>query len=338
MKRSERIDALVQLGERLQQEDDYLKAIMHRTQYNNAWFTIENQEKAVRAIAEHFLKADKLDGWLARYDIPEQTDAKTVGLVMAGNIPLVGFHDWLCIFTAGHHAKVKLSDKDQYLFPYLLKLLAEIDKRTASYTEMVDRLSGFDAVIATGSNNSARYFEAYFGRYPHIIRRNRHGVAVLTGEETQGELLELGKDIFQYYGLGCRNVAKLYLPKLYDFDPLLEALHEYREIVMNTKYKNNFDYNYALYTLNKAAFKANGCVMLVEETALQSRIACLHYEQYGTLEEVERDLKARREEIQCVVAQTDTLQRKSYAFGSAQAPELWDYADGKDTLAFLLSL
>lgn len=338
MKRSERIDALVQLGERLQQEDDYLKAIMHRTQYNNAWFTIENQEKAVRAIAEHFLEADKLNDWLARYDIPEQTDAKTVGLVMAGNIPLVGFHDWLCIFTAGHHAKVKLSDKDQYLFPYLLKLLAEIDERAASYTEMVDRLSGFDAVIATGSNNSARYFEAYFGRYPHIIRRNRHGVAVLTGEETQGELLELGKDIFQYYGLGCRNVAKLYLPKPYDFDPLLEALHEYREIVMNTKYKNNFDYNYALYTLNKAAFKANGCVMLVEEPALQSRIACLHYEQYENLEEVERDLKARREEIQCVVAQTDTLQHKSYAFGSAQAPELWDYADGEDTLAFLLSL
>ena len=310
MKRSERIDALVQLGERLQQEDDYLKAIMHRTQYNNAWFTIENQEKAVRAIAEHFLEADKLNDWLARYDIPEQTDAKTVGLVMAGNIPLVGFHDWLCIFTAGHHAKVKLSDKDQYLFPYLLKLLAEIDERTASYTEMVDRLSGFDAVIATGSNNSARYFEAYFGRYPHIIRRNRHGVAVLTGEETQGELLELGKDIFQYYGLGCRNVAKLYLPKPYDFDPLLEALHEYREIVMNTKYKNNFDYNYALYTLNKAAFKANGCVMLVEEPALQSRIACLHYEQYENLEEVERDSES--------TPKGDTVRGSSNGYTTAQ--------------------
>ncbi|NBC07099.1 MAG: acyl-CoA reductase, partial [Bacteroidetes bacterium] len=181
MKRSERLDALVQLGERLQREDDYLKAIMHRTQFNNAWFTIEHQEKAVRAIAEHFLQAGKLEAWLQPYDIPEQTAAKTVGLVMAGNIPLVGFHDWLCIFTAGHRAKVKLSEKDQYLFPYLLKLLTEIDERTASYTEIVGRLSGFDAVIATGSNNSARYFEAYFGRYPHIIRRNRNGVAVLTG-------------------------------------------------------------------------------------------------------------------------------------------------------------
>ncbi len=338
MKLNERIDALVQLGEHLQGEDEYLQAIMHRTHFNNAWFTKENQQNAVQSIARHFLSREQLQQWVSRYDIPEQTDAQTIGLVMAGNIPLVGFHDWLCIFVAGHRAQVKLSEKDQFLFPYLMKILERIDGRTTDYTELTNQLKGFDAVIATGSNNSARYFEAYFGKYPHIIRRNRHGVAVLTGDENKVELQALGQDIFQYYGLGCRNVAKLYVPEGYDFDPLLEALHEYREIVLNNKYKNNFDYNYALFVLNKKPFKANGCVLLVEDPALQSRIACLHYEHYRERTQVEADLNERETEIQCVVAQEGALQRKTYHFGQAQKPALWDYADGEDTLAFLLRL
>lgn len=338
MKRSERLGALVQLGQRLQEDDEYLKAVMHRTQFNNAWFTIEHQEQSVRAIAQHFLQAEKLETWLEHYTLPEETTPQTVGLVMAGNIPLVGFHDWLCVFTAGHKAKVKLSEKDQYLFPYLMKLLAQIDERTQAYTEIVDRLSSFDAVIATGSNNSARYFEAYFGKYPHIIRRNRNGVAVLTGEETKEELLALGKDVFQYYGLGCRNVSKLYVPQDYTFEPLLEALYEYREVVLNSKYKNNFDYNYALHMLNKVPFKSNGCTLLIEAPPLQSRIACLHYEHYGQLIEAEEDLAARADEVQCVVAKEGQLKRDTFPFGRAQTPELWDYADGEDTLSFLLQL
>jgi hypothetical protein len=338
MNKAERLSALAQLGQRLQEKDEYLEAVMHRTQFNNGWFTIEQQTQAIQSIAQYFLDAEKLKQWLAAYEIPETTTPKTVGLVMAGNIPLVGFHDWLCIFAAGHRAQVKLSEKDQYLFPYLMKLLAQIDERTGGYTELVERLNGFDAVIATGSNNSARYFESYFGKYPHIIRRNRNGVAVLTGEESEAELIALGKDVFQYYGLGCRNVAKLYLPDSYEFDPLLEALHEYREVVLNNKYKNNFDYNYALYILNKADFKANGCIMLVEQPSLQSRIACLHYEQYTDLKAVEKDLEARADEIQCVVAQDGKIARETYSFGNAQAPELWDYADGEDTLAFLLAV
>ena len=211
MKLKERINALIKLGEHLRRDDDeYLQAVMHRTQYNNAWFTIENQHLAVRAIAKQMLDPGKLEQWLSGYDIPEETRPQTVGLVMAGNIPLVGFHDLLCVFAARHRAMIKLSDKDQYLLPYLLKLLARFDGRTEDYFQVVDKLQGFDAVIATGSNNSARYFEAYFGKYPHIIRRNRNAVAVLDGRESEEELRALGRDVFQYFGLGCRNVAKIY--------------------------------------------------------------------------------------------------------------------------------
>jgi hypothetical protein len=334
----ERIDVLARLGDHLCGEDEYLAALMHRTAYNNPWFTIENQQKAVEAVAKQYLDWNKLEEWLASYDIPEDHPVKAVGLVLAGNIPLVGFHDVLCVFAAGHRAMIKLSDKDQYLLPYLLKLLGQFDERAAGYFEIVERLQDFDAVIATGSNNSARYFEAYFGKYPHIIRRNRNGIAVLTGEENEEELKELGEDIFQYFGLGCRNVAKLYVPEGYDFEPLLKALHEYRDIVLHNKYKNNFDYNFAVHVLNKTTYKNNGCIILSENPSLQSRIGELHYETYHDQASLEKEVEARREEIQCIVAREDALKAKTFSFGNAQKPALWDYADGVDTMEFLLSL
>src|SRR5690606_29335128 len=207
----ERIEALANLGERLLQKDDYLEAVMHRTHYNNAWFTIENQQRAIKAIAEHFLHKEKLQNWVAAYNLPEPKDQKTIGLVMAGNIPLVGFHDLVCVFVAGHKALIKLSEKDQYLLPYLLKLFAQANPKTEGYFEITEKLQGFDAVIATGSNNSARYFETYFGKVPNIIRKNRNAVAVLDGSENGEELMRLGKDVFRYFGLGCRNVSKLYV-------------------------------------------------------------------------------------------------------------------------------
>jgi hypothetical protein len=338
MNLQERIKVVVQLGEHLKGEDEYLEAVMHRTQYNNAWFTIDNQKRAVAAIAEHFLSAAPLQQWLEKYDIPAENEPKTVGLVMAGNIPLVGFHDWLCVFLAGHKAKVKLSEKDAFLMPYLFKLLGDFDERTRAYTEVVNRLEGFDAVIATGSNNSARYFESYFSKYPHVIRKNRNGIAVLTGEESQEELLVLGKDVFDYFGLGCRNVSKIYVPQDYDFTPLMEALHEYRKIVMHSKYKNNFDYNYALFVLNRTTYKANGCIILREDPSIQSRIATLHYEYYQDIESVSAEIQARTAEIQCVVAQPNVLNDiHTFGFGKAQQPALDDYADGVDTMSFLLS-
>lgn len=334
---SERIEVLGQLGDHLLGKDEYLEAVIKRATFHNGWFTEESQQAAVREIAEQFLDRERLAAWLGRYEL-KPANPKIVGIVMAGNIPLVGFHDWLCVFTVGHKAQVKVSEKDPFLFPYLMKILERIDERTKAYTELTDRLNGFDAVIATGSNNSARYFEAYFSKYPHIIRKNRNGVAVLTGAETAAELLDLGKDVFRYYGLGCRNVAKLYVPEGYDFDPLLEAFHEYREVVLNTKYKNNFDYNYALYVLNKADFRANGCILLTEDSSLQSRIACLHYEPYTALKEVEEELQKRAQEIQCIVAQPGVLQQPAFEFGKAQEPALWDYPDGVDTVSFLNDL
>ena len=333
---SERIELLVRLGRHLEGDDEYLQAVMHRTEFHNPWFTKANQGLAIQAITHHFLQRGKLEEWAARYPVSDTPTGKTVGIVMAGNIPLVGFHDWLCVFMAGHRAQVKLSDKDPYLFPYLLKLLQSWEPAVENQVEVVDKLKDYDAVIATGSNNSARYFEAYFGNRPHIIRRNRNGVAVLSGQETEVELRQLGADVFSFFGLGCRNVAKLYVPAGYDFDPLLEALHEQREIVLHEKYKHNFDYNYALFILNKASFKANGCILLKEDPSLASRIACLHYEYYRNLEQVVAELELRREEVQCIVARPGFLSHPTIPFGSTQQPGLADYADGVDTMAFLM--
>ncbi|HKK77789.1 MAG TPA: acyl-CoA reductase [Saprospiraceae bacterium] len=338
MKLEERISALIALGKHLQEPDEYREAVMHRTHFNNQWFTKENQRKAIQAIATHFLSEKELRNWLAEYDMPENPQAKTVGLVMAGNIPLVGFHDVFCTFLAGHRAMIKLSEKDKFLLPYFFRQLAIIDPRTADYFVPVERLQDFDAVVATGSNNSARYFEQYFGKYPHIIRKNRNAIAVLDGTESKEELEALGTDVFQYFGLGCRNVAKLYVPRGYSFEPLLEALHEHREIVLNDKYKNNFDYNYAILVLNKEKYMANGCIILKEDRAISSPIAGLNYAYYQDLKALEKELKERKEEIQLVVAKDGLLSQKTYPFGKAQQPELSDYADGVDTIDFLLKL
>ena len=344
----DRIAALVRLGDHLRAADDeFLEALQKRTEHNNAWLTLANQRAAVRAIADEFLTEEKLTAWTAPYKItpfagepflPEPVTVRTVGLVLAGNIPLVGFHDVMCVFVAGHRAQIKLSSKDEYVLPYLLKLLAKFDERAADYFNVVPKLKDFEAVIATGSNNSARYFEAYFKHVPHIIRRNRNAVAVLSGEETPAELRALGEDVFRYYGLGCRNVSKLYVPAGYDPQPLLEIFHEWKELQNHTKWKNNFDYNYALTTLNKESFHLTGPLMLLEEPAIPSRIGTLHYEIYTDPGALAEELRARADEIQLIVARPGLLDLPTFAFGEAQRPGLADYADGVDTLAFLLTL
>ena len=344
----DRLSTLTQLGAHLRaQDDEFLEALQKRTEFNNAWFTLANQQASVQAIAEEFLAEDKLSGWVSSYKItpvagepffPEPMEQKTVGLILAGNIPLVGFHDILCVYVSGHKAQIKLSSKDEYVLPYLLKLLAKYDERAADYFEVVDQLGDFDAVLATGSNNSARYFETYFSKYPHIIRKNRNAVAVLSGEETEEEMRALGTDVFRYFGLGCRNVSKLYAPQEYDLQPLLEILHEWKDIQNHTKWKNNFDYNYALTTLNKESFYLTGPLMLLEEKAITSRIATLHFERYTDKTALEAELTTRQEEIQLIVAQPEYLTLDTFAFGEAQQPALADYADGVDTLAFLLGL
>lgn len=326
---------LSKLGEHLLGKDEYLEAVMHRTHYNNPWFTIENQQRAIKSIASSFLQKDKLKEWVNGYDLKEPNTPITIGLVMAGNIPLVGFHDLLCVFVSGHKSKIKLSDKDKFLLPYLLKLLAKFDTETEDYFEIVEVMKDFEAVIATGSNNAARYFESYFGKVPNIIRKNRNAVAVLDGTESQDELLALGKDVFRYFGLGCRNVSKLYLPEGYDFQLLLEKLHEYKEIILHHKYKNNFDYNMALLMMNNTMFWNNGCIILTENKSIASRIALVHYEYYSDKEALEKELYTRRDQIQCVVSKGSFKNQQTVPFGKAQEPQLDDYADGVDTLAFL---
>ena len=335
MNLKERINILSKLGHHLLNKDEYLEAVMHRTKYNNAWFTIENQERAIKAIATRFLQKDKLEKWVEKYNLKEPKKRKRVGLVMAGNIPLVGFHDLISVFISGHVSKIKLSEKDKYLLPYLIKLLSGYNAEAAEYFEIIERLKDFDAVIATGSNNSARYFETYFGKVPNIIRKNRNAVAVLNGKETADGLHLLGKDVFRYFGLGCRNVSKIYIPEGYDFQLLLERLHEYKEIAMHHKYKNNFDYNIALLMMNRTVYWNNGCIILTENNSIASRIATLHFEYYKNIETLVPQLKNRENEIQCVVSDMQLNGFFALPFGKAQEPELEDYADGVDTLDFL---
>ncbi len=343
MKQRERIELLAELGQYLKDTpDEALEVVVQQAYVANSWFTPENIYRAIRAIADTFLDKALLEGWIARYALPDvEHPQKTIGLVMAGNIPLVGFHDWLCVFATGHRALVKLSEKDRYLLPFLVKKLGDWAFESWEYTEFLeegDLLKNFDAVIATGSNNTARYFEQYFAKYPHIIRRNRNSVAVLTGYESEEELRELGRDIFDYFGLGCRNVSKIYVPHGYHFDYLLEILDDYRNIVLHDKYRNNYDYNLALCLLNRIAHHNNGCLLLYEDSRLQSRIASLHYEYYDDLYDLDERLYEHKDAIQCVVSKVKLRDFRTIPFGKSQEPALDDYADGVDTMAFLSQL
>ncbi len=337
---NERLDLLAELGHYLRETPDTdLQTAVHQSYIENPWFTEANQHQALLAIADALLDRAKLAAWAAQYPIgTHQHPQKTVGLIMAGNIPLVGFHDWLCVFVAGERAKVKLSEKDRRLLPHLVRKMGEWAHESWEYTEFVpdgEPLRGFDTVIATGSNNTARYFEEYFAKYPHIIRRNRNAVAALSGAESEADLLALGRDVFSYFGLGCRNVSKLYVPHGYQFDALLEALHEYRDLAMHNKYKNNFDYNFTLLILNMIPHYNNGCVLLNESASLASRIASLHYEYYGDLSELDDLLAARRDEIQCVASNLPLRDFQAVPFGKTQEPGLADYPDGVDVMRFL---
>lgn len=250
---------------------------------------------------------------------------------MAGNIPLVGFHDWMCIFISGHKAMIKPSSKDQVLIKHLVGKINEWDSEATTITEFSEMLKGCDAYVATGSNNSSRYFEYYFNKYPHIIRRNRTSVAVLNGEETTEELEKVADDVYLYFGLGCRNVTKIYIPEGYDFVPLLEAFRKYNYLADHHKYKNNYDYNLALHLLNKVYYMTNGSILLIEDPRLFSPISQLNYEFYTDKKALKSTL-ATEQDLQCVVGKDFT------PFGDSQSPSITDYADGIDTLKFLTSL
>ena len=335
---NERIDTLVELGDYIRKMEGRLEFVIRQAFVNNPWFIVENIKKSLTAIESQYLNRSALEEWIKNYDIPTHSNPQTVGLILAGNIPLVGFQDIINVFTAGHTSLIKLSDKDKYLIIHLIKVLTEINPACENYFKTTERLANFDAVIATGSNNTARYFESYFGKYPHIIRKNRNGVAIITGNETDEDFRALSEDIFTYFGLGCRNTAKIYVPKDYDFNHLLEILHEKKTIVNHNKYKNNFDYNMAFHILNRTPFYNNGCIILIESEVIPSRIAQLNYEFYDNLEDLSVELVEKTDQIQCITSKNNVKNLKTFSFGAAQKPSLMDYADGVDTMSFLIKL
>lgn len=332
---SQRIEAFAKLGKAIEKlPSDQLNEWVEEAANENRWFTPDSVQMALEGLTK-MLKKEALENWIKPYSFNE--GGKQVGIVMAGNIPLVGFHDLLCVLISGHLAFIKLSSQDSKLLPKLTDLLISIEPVFGDLIHYVTQLKNKDAVIATGSDNSARYFKQYFSNQPNIIRKNRISCAVLTGKETEEDIVALGKDIFSYYGLGCRNVSKLYVPKDYDFKKLLHTLESFEEIGNHSKWRNNYDYNKSIYLVNREPHLDNGFLLLRESTQLVSPLSVIYYEEYESLDSINKKIASQQDKIQCVVSSTVEIPN-GIPFGKAQYPEVWDYADGVDTLKFLSEL
>lgn len=339
MNKSERLELLSALGSELSNWQEEFGSEALQAYHANNWFTKDNVRLALKAICDRFLERSQLFFWADSYPVT-QVKPKKIGLIMAGNLPLVGFQDMLAVFVAGHQALIKLSSKDEVLMKFILDKMNQLDPRTKEHFFLVDRIQSPDAVIATGSNNSGRYFEYYFGKYPHIIRKNRNSLGIISGNETRVELEALCHDFLDFFGLGCRNVSKIYIPEKYDFKLLWDSLDSFAELRNHHKYMNNYDYNYAVYLLNNETFFTNGFLILKEDTSLLSRIACVHYEYYTDLNVVISEIEAAKDQVQCVASGTGKLtgMKNEVKFGLTQQPGLFDYADGVDTMEFLIHL
>lgn len=314
--------------------DDFEKLI-HLSQSHNGWYTPEQVYFAVKSWADA-LTEENITKWISKYDFSANQKEKTVALILAGNIPLVGFHDFLSVLITGNKALVKTSSNDQHLLPFLAKYLIAVDESLKDKITFVEgKLENFDTVIATGSNNTARYFEYYFKDKPSIIRKNRNSAAVLNGKETKEELEALGEDIFRYFGLGCRNVSKLFVPKDYSFENFFQAVFKYQDVIHYEKYANNYDYNKAVFLMSNFKLTDNGFLTLKEDSSYASPISSVFFEYYENLEDLKSRLKAQEEQIQCIVS--NNLIENSVSFGQTQNPQLWDYADNVDTITFLLT-
>lgn len=330
----ERINVFVRLGRFLNAlKEEEFQSLAERVKIENPWFTGENLRMAVSAIG-NFLEEKKITVWLSSYTSPER-NSKRIALIMAGNIPLVGFHDLLCVLINGDAALIKLSSKDTVGIKWLTDKIIEFDARFSNKIIYVDRLKDFDAVIATGSDNSARYFEYYFGKYPHIIRKNRTSVAILEGTETEKEMTQLGTDVFSYFGLGCRNVSKLLVPSGYKFDALFRSWEPFKNAIHHHKYGNNYDYQKSILLVTQTPFLDNGFIMIQESQRWVSPIAVVYFEYYNRREEVDTKLYALRDKLQCIVGKAAPA---TINFGQTQCPDLGDYADQVDTMKFLNSL
>ena len=313
--------------------------IIENEYINNGWFVSENIKYALKSIALASTK-EKLTKWLAPYNEKLQNSKKKIiAVILAGNIPIVGFHDFISVLISGNIFLGKLSSKDKKLMYALKDILLEIEPKFKDYINLTtEKLTNFDAVIATGSDNSTRYFKYYFGKYPHIIRSNRNSIAVLTGEETKDDFDKLATDIFMYFGLGCRSISKIFVPENYNFDKFYEGIFKYKNIIEHNKYANNYTYNRTIYLMKKSKFYDNGFLMLVNSTNISSPISVLFFEYYSNIENLSKYLNHQKNKIQCVVSKTQLKDTDVISFGKTQQPELWDYADNIDILEFIISI
>ena len=330
MKLQNRIEILRKLRDYLINNSEEWQQVKHTASIHNGWFTPSFIDLSINNIIERYLDENDLNAWIKDYSIIDPSSPKNIGIVMAGNIPMVGFHDFLSVFISGHYQTIKLSEKDNQLLKHLVLKMYEWDSKMKEYAQFANLLKGCDAYIATGSNNSARYFEQYFAKYPSIIRKNRTSIAILDGTETNEYLEKLSDDIHLFFGLGCRNVTKIYVPEEYNFLPLLQSFHQYKYFADHHKYKNNYDYNLSIQLMNNRYYMTNESTLLVENDSLFSPISQLNYSFYNNKESLIENLKIQ-EDVQCIVG-------LDIPFGIAQKPGLKDYADGIDTLDFLSKL
>jgi hypothetical protein len=345
MKIEDRINAFTRLGEEIIQTQSNSPQTLfwenvRAAHIKNPWFTPEFSEEAIIAIAKKWLTKKTLLAWISTY--PKEyfrlTGPKTIGVVMAGNIPFVGFHDFLCVLISGHRFMGKISSKDGGLMQAIVDMLIGIEPRFSEQVVLTENfLQNFNAVIATGNDNSARYFDYYFGKYPNIIRRNRHSVAVLTGNENDQDIQELAKDIFTFFGLGCRNVSTLLVPADYDLTKLFQAFEPYKYLINHNKYANNYEYHRAIYIMNGYQHLDNGFVLLKPDEALGSPVGVLFYQYYTSIQQVNEYIESHGDSLQCIVSQCIDIDIR-IAFGATQQPEVADYADGVDTIEFLGNL
>jgi len=341
----QRIKYFIQLGEFLREYSDgktesdqsnKLNEIILKDHIQNPWFTEQNIRESLNAIGES-LKPEKIDFWINKYpNLKNQKNIKKIAVITAGNIPLVGFHDFITVLISGNIFYGKLSSKDNRLLKFVADLLIFINPKFKDKITFVDKLASFDAIIATGSDNSARYFDYYFGKFPNIIRKNRSSVAILNGNETLQDIDNLGIDIFSYFGLGCRNVSKIFIPENYDLHKFFEPLEKYYEIINHNKYANNYDYNRVIFMMNNIKIYDNNFLILKEDIGFSSPISVLFFEYYKNIDKVKKQLKLNSGNLQCIVSNIDIDNKIN--FGQTQKPKLWDYADNIDTIKFLLNL
>ncbi|MBK9635753.1 MAG: acyl-CoA reductase [Bacteroidetes bacterium] len=327
-----RQSAFIELGNYLQTPDMALEGAIHKAFIYNAWFEPINTKQYLLSIASAFLSQSNLEKWTSNYNISKNLSNKNIGIIAAGNIPIICFHDVLCVLISGHKAQIKLSDKDKYLLPFILNKLIEIEPAFENQIQIVERIVQPDAIIATGSDNTGRYFEHYFGKYPNIIRKNRHSIAILEGNETDEELLALGNDIFDYFGMGCRNVSQLLIPKDFDLTKFKTIWEPFKDIMEHNKYRNNLDYQRTVYLMSIKPMVDIDFINIVDNDSLGSPIACLHLKRYENKKEIDEFIESNKMQLQCIVGKDYT------PFGKSQMPQLWDYADNIDTMKFLVDL